>query len=67
MHFTSSDDKQRFQNVVSHDSLNKLKVLNGGGRICDRLISSPSVSFLWFFSFSLRLPISNLSALPAMD
>lgn len=37
MHFTFSDDKQRFQNVVSHDSLNKLKVFNGGGRICDRL------------------------------
>lgn len=37
MHFTSSDDKQRFRNAVSHDSLNKLKVLNGGGRIRDRL------------------------------
>lgn len=37
MHCASSDDKQRFGNVVSHDSLNKLKVVNGGGSICDRL------------------------------
>lgn len=66
MHYTFSDDKQSYRNVVSHDSLNKLKVLNGEGRI---LIGFDSISLGFLslaLSFFLRLPISNLSPLPAI-
>lgn len=58
---------KRYENVVSHDCFNKLKVLNGEGRI---FIGSDISSWGYFSlvrSFFLRLPISNLSPLPAMD
>ncbi len=52
MHFSFSDDKQRVRNAVSRDSLNKLKVLNGEGRICDRLWQH-LLGFPFFGSFLL--------------
>lgn len=45
--FFPSDDKQRYRNVVSYDSLSKLKVLKGEGRILMRSYSI-SAGFLSF-------------------
>lgn len=64
LHFC--DDKQKYKSIVSRESLNKLKVLNGKARFWYALAAFSWVFFLWFFPAFLRLPISKLSPLLAV-